>query len=404
MITNGGWPGVVLWAQVTSHSIVHPSMSNTTYTPQLGSGAKFNITEREHTYEVITTVSGSNYRIGETISVSGSILYGQSPAHDALITILSVDTSGHILTTSVDGSGAILPIVLGFTQWAGGYDYTPQLGSGAVFKITEGATEYSVVTTASGSNYIVGETFTISGTTLGGANTTNDATITITEIGVGNSISGAVVSGSGGVFPIIANNLSASSYQQVNAASRTTSNTHSITFTDASSQSAVINTWNYRIGDKFNITGSKLGGTAPANDATITVTGVNSSSNIGSTVTSTSIDIPSGAPRPTYGFNINGTNWTPSIAAAFSPIVTIPQAITFANKARVDAGDIYMYSFALRPEEHQPSGTCNFSRIDNAVLHLDFIDQNATNKLDIYAVNYNVLRIMSGMGGLAYSN
>ena len=60
---------------------------------------------------------------------------------------------------------------------------------------------------------------------------------------------------------------------------------------------------------------------------------------------------------------------------------------------------IGVYSFALKPEEHQPSGTCNFSRIDNARLELT-ADQN----LNIYAVNYNVLRIMSGMGGLAYSN
>merc|ERR1712021_41274 len=61
---------------------------------------------------------------------------------------------------------------------------------------------------------------------------------------------------------------------------------------------------------------------------------------------------------------------------------------------------IAVYSFALKPEEHQPSGTCNFSRIDNARLEL----KNTKQELNIYAVNYNVLRIMSGMGGLAYSN
>jgi hypothetical protein len=62
----------------------------------------------------------------------------------------------------------------------------------------------------------------------------------------------------------------------------------------------------------------------------------------------------------------------------------------------------HVYSFALKPEEHQPSGTCNFSRIDNAVLNLNH--GSITGKLHVYAVNYNVLRIMSGMGGLAYSN
>ena len=64
-----------------------------------------------------------------------------------------------------------------------------------------------------------------------------------------------------------------------------------------------------------------------------------------------------------------------------------------------------MYSFALKPEEHQPSGTCNFSRIDNAVLNIDAsTNALASANLHVYAVNYNVLRIMSGMGGLAYSN
>ena len=67
---------------------------------------------------------------------------------------------------------------------------------------------------------------------------------------------------------------------------------------------------------------------------------------------------------------------------------------------------IHCYSFALQPEEHQPSGTCNFSRIDNAVLTLTSVQTvgNVAGVCKVFAVNYNVLRIMSGMGGLAYSN
>ena len=90
------------------------------------------------------------------------------------------------------------------------------------------------------------------------------------------------------------------------------------------------------------------------------------------------------------------------------------------------AAGIYAYSFALRPADQTlPSGSCNFSRIDNATLQLTFkqasmasnasitdpenttIELSAANKLEsirIYAVNYNVLRVLSGMGGLAYSN
>jgi hypothetical protein len=74
---------------------------------------------------------------------------------------------------------------------------------------------------------------------------------------------------------------------------------------------------------------------------------------------------------------------------------------------------INVYSFALKPEEHQPSGTCNFSRIDNATLVFDSVategvgtypDKANPFHLRMYAVSYNILRIMSGMGGLAYSN
>jgi len=67
---------------------------------------------------------------------------------------------------------------------------------------------------------------------------------------------------------------------------------------------------------------------------------------------------------------------------------------------------IYVYSFALNPEEHQPSGTCNFSRIDNTILSFSNLKTSAVYAgiVKVFAVNYNVLRIMSGMGGLAYSN
>ena len=80
----------------------------------------------------------------------------------------------------------------------------------------------------------------------------------------------------------------------------------------------------------------------------------------------------------------------------------------FQSHTRNPDEGINVYSFALRPEEHQPSGTCNFSRIDNATLQLVLsnatVEGTKTAKVRVYATNYNVLRIMSGMGGLAYSN
>lgn len=78
---------------------------------------------------------------------------------------------------------------------------------------------------------------------------------------------------------------------------------------------------------------------------------------------------------------------------------------TYNHHSNIPGGNnISVYSFALKPEEHQPSGTCNFSRIDNATLKLTSYPTGNTDTLRVFAVNYNVLRIMSGMGGLAYSN
>jgi len=103
----------------------------------------------------------------------------------------------------------------------------------------------------------------------------------------------------------------------------------------------------------------------------------------------------------TDGINIGYGNGTAANDRNVRLTATVSSQTTLnANLAQY----IYTYAFALSPEEHQPSGTCNFSRIDNAVLQLDYTGTTAAKNLKVFAVNYNVLRIMSGMGGLAYSN
>ena len=81
------------------------------------------------------------------------------------------------------------------------------------------------------------------------------------------------------------------------------------------------------------------------------------------------------------------------------------QVQPFVHHSGSPAPGVYAYSFALKPEEHQPTGTCNFSRIDNAQVAIK-ARSDATGKttLRMFATNYNVLRIQSGMGGLAFSN
>ena len=89
-----------------------------------------------------------------------------------------------------------------------------------------------------------------------------------------------------------------------------------------------------------------------------------------------------------------------SIVQPYQHHTTIP-----FDSEKFSSRHINCYSFAIKPEDHQPSGTCNFSRIDNATLNLTYTESNVDNfNVRIFAVNYNVLRIMSGMAGVAYSN
>jgi hypothetical protein len=110
--------------------------------------------------------------------------------------------------------------------------------------------------------------------------------------------------------------------------------------------------------------------------------------------------------------NITGTGGIGTYAV--SSTVTASTGTINLSSANVAFPTTYnpinVYSFAIQPEEHQPSGTCNFSRIDTSTLVFDSIKTGAYPtkatpfNFRIYAVNYNIFRVMSGMGGLAYSN
>ena len=96
-----------------------------------------------------------------------------------------------------------------------------------------------------------------------------------------------------------------------------------------------------------------------------------------------------------------------STIAAFSGriVITYEELPTLLAGDGANTSNIYCYSFALNPEQHQPSGTCNFSRLDTAYLKTTGGNFGGTQShIKVFAVNYNVLRIMGGMGGLAYSN
>jgi len=76
----------------------------------------------------------------------------------------------------------------------------------------------------------------------------------------------------------------------------------------------------------------------------------------------------------------------------------------YQKHTRSPNGFFYIYSFSVKPEEHQPSGCSNFSKLDSKELFLNIKPNTGQQQVRVYALNYNILRIMSGMGGLAFSS
>ena len=126
------------------------------------------------------------------------------------------------------------------------------------------------------------------------------------------------------------------------------------------------------------------------------------------------------------GSNVSMAQWleegTPSTTMSAGPLATFKLILNGQDRMKEQSGKyfnqvepymhhtgnpypgVYSYSFALKPEEHQPTGTCNFSRIDNAQVQVTSKANSILTSQWMFAVNYNVLRIQSGMGGLAFSN
>jgi hypothetical protein len=118
----------------------------------------------------------------------------------------------------------------------------------------------------------------------------------------------------------------------------------------------------------------------------------------------------SGTMKP-QGFDTTAYLRSTAAAQVVAGTTTVTAATDLVTSTPQSHRGIYTYSFALKPEENQPSGTCNFSRIDTATIVMNMsgnyvVDESSDNVWNarVYAINYNVLRVMSGMAGMAYSN
>ena len=162
-------------------------------------------------------------------------------------------------------------------------------------------------------------------------------------------------------------------------------------FNDAGATGVTEGLWWNQPGNSYN--GAELGQTGISNS------GVSDAGTF--VLTETSLDLHCWGENPvvTAKLQLNGQDRFSEREGTYFDLVQ-----PYQHHTRNPDTGINVYSFALRPEEHQPSGSCNFSRIDNATLQLvlsnSTVEGTKTAKVRVYATNYNVLRVMSGMGGL----
>ena len=283
----------------------------------VGFGATYTVSRNGSVYSIAAT-GGQDYAANDTIVIFGNNLGGTTPANDATITIDTVDGTGGILTASITGtandtsdastgyvvndiikilgstiggidefqdvyltvnsvglSGEITSVSFSGTppninQTFNGigsqisYVYSGSSGVNATFSITNSNGTYAVTINTEGTDYLPTETFTVSGVDLGGVSPTNDATITIDNVGGLGDITAVSISGAGttdgSIKDVIGTNFNG------------TGATFDVSIV-AGAYSVVINAagTSYGVNQTLTILGTTLSGATPANDLTITI-------------------------------------------------------------------------------------------------------------------------------------
>jgi|TARA_B110000240_G_scaffold109477_1_gene123100 hypothetical protein len=111
---------------------------------------------------------------------------------------------------------------------------------------------------------------------------------------------------------------------------------------------------------------------------------------------------------------INGTHLFEKMSPVYFHTVQNYYKSSFGHSDYIPETDVlfntryFAYHFCLNASEYNPSGSCNFSRIDNAVLSLNGVEKGnlraAGQEIFVYVVNYNVLRIRNGLAGILFGN
>jgi hypothetical protein len=365
-----------------AYTSIIPSTGSVNYTNPTGSssgvgfGATYIVSRSGTSYSIAITNGGQDYAQNDTITILGDQLGGATPANDATVTVDSVDGSGGILTASiagtafdtsdastgyvvndiikilgselggidefndvyitvdsVGGSGNITsvsfngtppPLSTTYTSIGSAtspYTYNGSSGDFAIFNITNSNGTYAVSIVSGGQDYIPTETFTVSGSLLGGTSPTNDATITIDNVGGTGDITAASITGAGSTDGSI-QDIVGSNHVGTGA-------TFDVEIVGGAYTVAINSAGtNYGASQQLRILGSSLSGATPTNDITITITSVDDITT-GVITAISHIGTPATAGSGSYtnvpGTNdpANGTGATFSIAKNFDAYDTV---------------------------------------------------------------------------------
>lgn len=233
----------------------------------VGTGSAFDVVLTNNNYTVTENAAATDagYVAGDTLKINGTE-FGGDVSNDLTISVTAVDGSGGITSFNTAGTGPNAQN--NFTEPA--YTYSG-VGSGASFNIQYNGTTYTASVSQTGSGYSASETCTVDGANIGGTSSTNDATITIDSVDGSGVITAISVSGTASNSRTFTNITSASNVVGAAATFNVVvnyNNSYSVTIGNEPGS-------NYGSGNTIIIAGNNLGGTSPANDLTMTVTGIN---------------------------------------------------------------------------------------------------------------------------------
>jgi len=260
--------GVEISGTHFNNDIYLPAQS-ATFTGGTGTDAAFDVTFLNNVFTNVTVSSGqagTGYAVGDVIRIEGFIFSATAnPLQFLKIGVDAVDPNGAITSVSFAGTAPNVD-----TTYNGvSYSTTSVSGTNADFNVRVNGTNYEVTFNNTGVNYLATESFTVLGTDVGGATPTNDVTIVIDNVGANGEITATTVSG------VTSNG--ATSQGQPGSNVTPTDAEFNVSQNDAVYVVDLVNGGeNYYIGQELTIPGTLFGAESPANDVTITVTGVNS--------------------------------------------------------------------------------------------------------------------------------